>query len=124
MPKGVERQAARATLSAADVRTDDWPAQATDAIVNAVGTAHDKITGPIRTVAKAIVWGLFAVVLAAVALVVFTIGVMRLLDAYLPNAVVGHEHMWAAYVIVGFVFTVGGLALLRLARRPTADDDR
>src|SRR5690348_6176867 len=108
MPKGVESRAARATLSAAEVRTDDWPAQATEAIVNVVGSAHDKITGPIRTVAKAIVWGLFAMVLGAVAFVLFTIGVLRLLDAYLPGAVVGDDHMWAAYVLVGLVFTLVG----------------
>lgn len=124
MPKGVESRAARATLSAADVRTDDWPAQATEAIVNVVGTAHDKITGPIRTVAKAIVWGLFAMVLGAVAFVLFTIGVLRLLDVYLPSAVVGDDHMWAAYVLVGLVFTLGGLTLLRIARRPVTDDER
>ena len=127
MAKGVDSRtldskAARAAMGAIDVRTDDWPAQATDAIVSAVGTAHDKITGPIRTVAKAIVWGLFAVVLGSVAGVLFLIGVMRAIDVYLPSSVVGDDHMWAAYVLVGVVFSVAGLVLLRLARRPAVED--
>lgn len=122
MPRGVESRAARATLNAADVRTDDWPAQATDAIVNVVSIAHDKIR-VVRTVAKAIVWGLFAGVLGAVAMVLFTIGVLRVLDVYLPSAVVGDQHMWAAYVLLGLVFAIGGLALLRIARRAPADDE-
>ncbi len=122
MPRGVESRAARATLSAADVRTDDWPTQATDAIVNVVGIAHDKIR-VVRTIAKAIVWGLFAAVLAAVAAVLFTIGVLRVLDAYLPSSVVGDQHMWAAYVLVGVVFAAVGLGLLRKARHAPVDDD-
>ena len=122
MPRGVESRDARATLNAAEVRTDDWPTQATDAIVNVVGIAHDKIR-IVRTVAKAIVWGLFAGVLGAVALVLFTIGILRVLDVYLPSAAVGDQHMWAAYVLVGLVFAVAGLALLRVARRVPADDE-
>jgi hypothetical protein len=122
MPRGVESRAARATLSAADVRTDDWPAQATDAIVNVVGIAHDKIR-VVRTIAKAIVWGLFAGVLGAVAAVLFTIGILRVLDVYLPSSVVGDQHMWAAYVLVGLVFAIAGLALLRAARHAPADDE-
>jgi hypothetical protein len=120
--KALDSRAARAAMSAVDVRTDDWPAQATDAIVSAVGTAHDKITGPIRTGAKAIVWGLFAAVLGAVAAVLFVVLAMRLLDVYLPDAVFGDDHMWAAYVIVGVLFSAGGLFALRKARRPAAED--
>ena len=36
----------RVELSTSNVRTDDWPAQATDSIVKVVGTVHDKVTGP------------------------------------------------------------------------------
>ena len=50
-------------LSTTRVRTDDWPAQATDTIVKVVGTASDKVTGPVTTAARAIVFGLFAAIL-------------------------------------------------------------
>src|SRR5256885_15881374 len=56
-------------LSATRVRTDDWPAQATESIVKVVGTASDKVTGPITTAARAIVYGLFAGILGVAALV-------------------------------------------------------
>jgi hypothetical protein len=104
------------------VRTDDWPVQATDAIVKAVGTAHDKITGPVTTVARALAYGLLALTLGATALVIAIVLAGRFLDAYLPDALFGEEHMWAAHGIVGLLFTIGGLLCFRLARRSPADD--
>ncbi|MEO7557311.1 MAG: hypothetical protein ABIV94_11980 [Acidimicrobiales bacterium] len=104
------------------VRTDDWPAQATDAIVKVVGTAHDKVTGPLTTVARALAYGLLATVLGLTALVVFVALLGRLLDVYLPDAVFGEEHMWAAYLVVGLLFTGLGLVLFRKARRAPEPD--
>lgn len=106
---------------ASDVRTDDWPAQATDAIVKVVGRAHDTITGPIQKAARAIVWGLFAAVLGITALVLVLVLAVRFTDAYLPSSVFGDQHVWAAYLLIGLVLSLGGLYLLRLARRPGAD---
>src|SRR5438445_7853354 len=68
------------------VRTDDWPVQATDAIVKVVGTAHDKITGPVTTVARALAYGLLALTLGTTAGILGIIGAGRFLDAYLPDA--------------------------------------
>ncbi|MGI8662194.1 MAG: hypothetical protein ACR2LQ_03165 [Acidimicrobiales bacterium] len=99
------------------VRTDDWPTQATDSIVKVVGTAHQKITGPITTVARALAYGLLAAALGATALVVAIILAGRLLDAYLPAAVFGDEHMWAAHLIVGLLFTLGGIVCFRRAHQ-------
>jgi hypothetical protein len=93
------------------VRTDDWPVQATDAIVSVIGTAHDKITGPVQTIARAIVYGFFALVLGGAALVLGTVLMLRLLNNYLPDSVVGEHHMWAAHLIVGLIFSLAGLVL-------------
>jgi hypothetical protein len=106
------------TVSAGDVRTEDWPVQATEAIVKVVGTAHDKITGPIQTVARAIVYGLLAAILGVTAFVLLVILALRLVNSYLPESVFGENHMWAAHLLVGLLFTVSGLVLLRLAKRP------
>jgi cell division protein FtsX len=105
-------------VSATDVRTDDWPTQATDAIVKVVGTAHDRITGPIQTVARAIVYGLLAAILGVAALVLLVILLLRLVNNYLPDSVFGENHMWAAHLLVGVLFTSLGLVLMRLAKRP------
>jgi len=104
------------------VRTDDWPVQATDAIVKVVGTAHDKVTGPLTTVARALAYGLLATVLGVTALVVGTVLLGRLLDAYLPDAVFGEQHMWAAHLLLGLLFTGIGLVLFRKARRTPEPD--
>ena len=34
---------------------------------------------------------------------------VRLLDSYLPDAVFGETHTWAAHMITGLVFTIAGL---------------
>jgi len=96
--------AERVELSTTRVRTDDWPAQATDTIVRVVGTASDKVTGPVTTAARAVVFGLFAAILGVAALVLFTILAVRVLDIVLPDKFVGKEHVWAAHLIVGMSF--------------------
>ena len=98
-------------LSTSSVRTDDWPAQATDQIVKVVGTVHDKVTGPIMTVARGVVYGTFAAILGAAALALGIILSIRLLDNYLPDSVFGENHVWAAYLIVGFLLCLGAAVL-------------
>jgi hypothetical protein len=108
-------------LSTTRVRTDDWPAQATDTIVKVVGTASDKVTGPVTTAARAIVFGLFAAILGTAALVLLSILVVRLLNNYLPDAWFGKEHVWAAHLLIGLLFS--GFALwLWSQRKPQSDE--
>ena len=106
-------QTAPATPPAAVVDDKDWPAQAADAIVENVGKVRDRTTGPAVRIAGYVVFGAFAVLLGSVALVLFLIGAFRALDAYLPDAVFGDEHTWAAHTILGAVLVVGGLLTSR-----------
>lgn len=99
----------------------DWPAQAADTIVRVVGTVRDKTTGPALTVARGLVYGLLALVLATAALVLLAIGSVRLIDAYLPDAVFGETHTWAAHLLVGLVFTGAGGWLWSKRRARPAD---
>ena len=108
-------------LSTTRVRTDDWPAQATDTIVKVVGTASDKVTGPVTTAARAIVFGLFAAILGAAALVLLSILLVRLLNNYLPDNWFGKEHVWAAHLLIGLVFSGVGLWLYS-KRKPQANE--
>ena len=108
-------------LSTTRVRTDDWPAQATDTIVKVVGTASDKVTGPVTTAARAIVFGLFAGILGTAALVLFLILLVRLLNNYLPDSVFGEEHVWAAHLLLGLAFS--GIALVLWAKRKPQTDE-
>jgi hypothetical protein len=108
-------------LSTTRVRTDDWPAQATDTIVKVVGTASGKVTGPVTTAARAIVFGLFAGILGTAALVLVSVLLVRLLNNYLPDSVFGEEHVWAAHLLIGLVFS--GFALVLWAKRKPRSDE-
>lgn len=94
----------------------DWPAQATQAIVTQVERIRDKTTGPVLKGAHYTVFGAFAVWLGTVALVIFVIGAVRALDNYLPNSVFGETHVWAAHTILGTILLLGGLLLFRKAK--------
>jgi hypothetical protein len=100
----------------------DWAAQAADTIERAVGNVRDRTTGPALTVARAVVYGIFAALVGIAALVLGTIAAVRLIDNYLPDAVFGDEHMWAAYLIVGLVFVVAGAVLWIRRRGPGLED--
>jgi hypothetical protein len=109
------------SLSATDVDTTDWPAQAADTIERVVQGVRDKTTGPAITAARWVVAGLFLLVAGTAALILLTVMLVRLLDAYLPDSVFGEDHVWAAHTILGVVVTAFGLALLRKRNRPSSD---
>jgi len=113
----------RVDVTNSSVRTDDWPAQATDSIVKVVGTVHDKVTGPVMTVARALVFGLFATVLASAALLLAVVLGIRLLNNYLPDSVFGEDHVWAAYLIIGVVLTLVAALVLWPRRKPARAAD-
>jgi MFS family permease len=107
----------RVEVSTSTVRTDDWPAQATDSIVKVVGTVQEKVTGPVTTVARGIVFGTFAAILGGVAFALLIILAIRVVNNYLPDAVFGENHVWAAYFIVGVLLCLIAF-LLWLKREP------
>ncbi len=84
---------------------DQWPTQATDAIVTVVGKVRDRTTGPALTAARGIVYGLFAAILAVVATVLAITMTIRLADRYIPGGI------WIVYLVLGALFTLGGLFL-------------
>jgi hypothetical protein len=96
---------------------DDWPAQMAESIERVVGSVRDKTTGPALAIARAIVYGTFAAVVAVAAVVLFVIATVRVVDVYLPDALFGETHTWAAHLVVGLLFTIAGLVLW-LRRRP------
>ena len=89
-----------------------WPDQATDLIVSTVGTVRDKTVGPAMTVARAIVYGLFAAVVGIAALVLFSVLFIRIITVYLP----GHR-VWIPELGLGILFGISALALWAKARR-------
>lgn len=85
--------------------SSDWAAETADRIEAAVDAVRRRTSVPLTKVARAIVYGLVAGVMAIVALVLLLIALVRALDVYLPGKV------WAAHLVVGAVFTLVGLFL-------------
>ena len=90
----------------------DWPAQAADAIVNAVETVRDRTTTPIMKIARGLVFGVFAGTIIVAIAVLAIIGAVRLLDEVLPSGV------WLSYLILGVLFAVVGALLFRRRNAP------
>ncbi|HYF47133.1 MAG TPA: hypothetical protein VD926_13040 [Acidimicrobiales bacterium] len=85
--------------------SEDWSDQAADTVVKVVDAVREKTTGPVLTVARAIVYGLIGLFAVLVALIVLTIALVRVVDAYLPGEV------WSAHLLIGGLFTLAGLFL-------------
>jgi vacuolar-type H+-ATPase subunit I/STV1 len=96
-------------LSSDDTVDRDWPAQIADTAVRIVEQIRDKTTRPAITIARALVFGLVALLVGTVAGFLFLIGSIRLINGYLPGTV------WTTYLLFGAVFTLGGMFLF--ARR-------
>lgn len=88
----------------------DWTVQAADTIERVVVGIRDKTSVPLTTVARALVYGLLAGMMALLIGVFFAIVALRVLTAYLVRG-----EVWAAYLILGGIFVVPGTLLLRKA---------
>lgn len=85
--------------------------QVADTIESVVGSVRNKTAVPLETVARGLVYGIIVATLGVAALVLVTILAVRVLDYVLP--------VWAAYAILGGLFTLLGLLLWR-KRRPSS----
>ena len=90
---------------AEDVSTSapDWGANATDQFIGLIDNVKTKTTGPLLKVARAVVYGIVAAVMAVAILLLVVIGLVRLVNVLLPGDV------WAAYLLLGVLFVLGGL---------------
>jgi hypothetical protein len=98
--------------------TPDWPVQATDMIVKGVDTVRDRTTGPALQIARYVVYGSVAALLAVPLLVLLLVGVMRAFEGLLLLAGL-QDPMWIVYVVFGVAFTAVGLYLWHKARQAT-----
>jgi len=83
----------------------DWHVLATEKVVSTVDTVRVKTAGPAIKVSRAVVFGLMGAFLSLIALIVFLIGTVRLLNNVLPKDV------WLVYLILGALFLVVGAFL-------------
>lgn len=81
----------------------DWATQIVDTLENVVDTVRSKTTQPVQTIVRFAIYGLMAFGIAIAALLLLTIGMVRLLDIVLPPGV------WAAHLLLGVLFLAIGL---------------
>ena len=91
----------------------DWTVQAADTIERVVTGIRDKTTVPLTTVARALVYGLLAAVMGLTIVVFLAVVSIRMISVYLMR-----DEVWAAYLLVGGIFTLSGAFLLRTASSP------
>jgi len=104
-------------MAQVDTRTparanDDWAIQTADTIDRIVESVRSNTSDRLVSVTRGVVFGLLAAILATAALVLISIIVVRVLVILLGSA-------WAAYLVLGGLFTLSGLLLWRQAwKRP------
>ena len=92
----------------------DWTVQVADTIESVVGSVRDKTAVPLETVARALVYGIVLGTIGVTALILVTAILIRVLSYVLE--------VWAAYAIIGGLFTLGGMLLWRKRRPPSGPD--
>jgi hypothetical protein len=97
----------------------DWTVQTADRIESIVETVRDKTTVPLTKAARAIVYGLIAGVMGALALLLSLIGLFRL-HVYLPLSDEGRK-VYATYLGLGGLFIGIGVFLWRKRLPRTRD---
>ena len=88
---------------------NDWATQAADHIERVIDTIRDKAVVPLTTIARGIVYGTLAIILAVSATVLSAILLIRILDIYLHNFDWMPNGVWIVDLIVGGIFVAGGL---------------
>lgn len=91
----------------------DWTVQVADTIESVVDSVRNKTAVRLETVARALVYGIIVGTMGVTALVLVTILSIRVLDYVLP--------VWAAYAVLGGLFTSMGLLLWRKRRSANPD---
>src|SRR5438552_19169042 len=94
----------------ADVNTtparnsDDWAVQTADTIERLVGTVRSNTSDRLVSIARLVVFGLLAAILGLTAFVLVIVALIRGATLLLGSA-------WGAYLLIGGLFTLGGLFL-------------
>ena len=94
---------------------DDWAVSTADTIERLVESVRSNTSDRLVSVARLVVFGLFALILGTVGLVLGIDALVRFMVSYVGSA-------WATYYILGGLFTLAGLLLWRHAwKRPARE---
>ena len=93
----------------------EWPAQATDLVVDTIDKVRDRTTKPAIIAARGAVYGILGFVGAIITAVLVITFVVRLWDVYVPGDV------WIFYALLAVGGTISGAILLKKANTPAAE---
>lgn len=90
----------------------EWPKQAADTVVDTIAKVRDKTTKPAIVASRALVYGIIVAVVGSVALVLLLVGLIRVLNNYVPGQI------WTIYLGLSVLFTLTGVIFIRKANKP------
>lgn len=90
-----------------------WASRTVDAIDRVVALVRDRTTRPLVTIVRALIFGSMAIVGAIFVVIVLVIGGIRALNSLLDIWWSRDTAVWASYLIIGGVFCVIGMLLMR-----------
>jgi len=93
--------------------TTDWVTQVLDRLDGLIDLVRSKTTSPIAFVARVLVYGLLAAVMGTAALTLVVVMLVRVADIAIP------EDVWLTHLILGALFSLGGLLAWRRAASAT-----
>jgi hypothetical protein len=91
----------------------NWAANLADTIERNVATIRNKTTRPLLLAYRGVIFGIVAVFGAAIALILLLIALIRALQALLDLAFDHATAVWLSYLLVGVVFTIVGLIVMK-----------
>jgi hypothetical protein len=86
----------------------DWAAQIVDQLESVVNKVKSKTSDPVLSIVRIIFMVVAVAGLGLMTLLLFTIGIVRLANNYLPGDV------WAADLLIGVIFLIAGIAVWRM----------
>jgi hypothetical protein len=96
----------------------NWATETTDLLVSLIDKVRSQTTTKVIYAARAVVFGLIAVIVGTFALVIAFVLLMRGLQSLLDLAVTWEQAVYLSYFIVGGVLSVLGMVLFK--KRNTA----
>jgi hypothetical protein len=86
--------------------SEDWATQLTAKVDEVVSVIRDKTVLPVSRIVRYLILALLALGVALLLAVLFSVGIIRVLDTELF-----HKRVWASYLVVGGIFSLAGLLL-------------
>jgi hypothetical protein len=91
----------------------NWATETTDKLVTLIDTVRSQTTQKVVYAARGAVFGVVAVMLGTLILIIALVGMMRGLQALLELAVGWDRAVYLSYFIVGGILSLVGLVLFR-----------